>query len=257
MPNNVIDQNLRDILINLAAALLPLDAWVKGVPSATPPRLAKAYVPPNAAGLPWRAPGQSLHVKDLGVIEVLESLLAHDGADQAIENRWLDITADPLKFNKQRHVKKWRHDRGLGEARFRPADSDNVIIADGIPGDKHAVSRMIFYQESWTLLRGIVQPSPPNDWTALAELLFSDKHPQWPTATRPKSSEFIKVFMRDVLIALLNMTGAQPDPQRMALAIEVGEFRRPGNAYTIGNVQVAMDAFKKKFKEVAAKAVRP
>ena len=251
----------RDLFGKLAAGMFPLDAWIKG---------PKAYQPPNAAALPWRIPGQSLSLSDIKVIDFLEALLEADEADQVVAERWHELQQHPPAFIG--HPKNWRAKHGLNAVQiFGAPDSDNVIIAEEeINGAgqhrKRATARRHFYELCWPLFLTAVQhfnPVNPANWGTFAQQLLADDHANthWPQppAVEPeaftKSSEFIKVFARDVLTAMMGMKNVVPEPYRTALLIELGEFRRVGNIYTVADTQAAVIAFKQKIKDVmAAKA---
>ena len=253
MSNPILTPAQRELLSKLAAGMFPLDAWIKG---------AKTYVPPNATTLPWRASGQSLTLADINVMDFLEAVLQADGDDQTTATRWGKLQNAPPQFIG--HPKNWRVKHGLSTtAKFGAADSDNVIIAEEETDaaghhQKRATARLHFYELGLPLLLVAVQKTNPTDWGAFAQQLLVDDNAKthWPQPPEvepenfTKSSEFIKVFARDILTAMMGMKNPVAEPFRTALLTELGEFRRAGNAYTVADTQQAVALFKQKIKDV-------
>jgi hypothetical protein len=244
----LLDPRLRAVLQNLAEAIVPLSEWL-----AKPDK----FVPPEP-NLPWRAPGATLTTQDLKVIPFFENLLAQDVDDEKIEARWRQLESDALKFNPLPDTAQWRADRKLEPTpAFGAAASDNVVIGlDDPQKGRQTRSRASFYDACWPLLKNAAQaakPATPDAWKVFSQNLFADKVTDWPPKQSPKSSEFIKQFAKDILYALLGMKGDVPEPLKFGVLIELGEHRRVGNAYEVGDAQTAVNTFKAKIKEVAGK----
>src|SRR5207253_2824751 len=79
---------------------------------------------------------------------------------------------------------------------------------------------------------GPVAPPPSLFWTTLATELHQGNCAEWRgVAGAPQSTLLTEQLLRDVLTALLNGWLDVAPPWRYAVLIELGEYRRPGNAY--------------------------
>ena len=239
----LLDDELRVILENLAEGLFPLNLWLNGNASNTP----KSYVPPQE-NLPWRASGHSLSPGDLGVIEFFETLLGETLELNAVFSRWNELRAEPLKFSPLVDPQRWRLRRGLNPIpQFGIAESDNVLKnADGEP-----LVRAAFYRSYWPLLKHAVHATNPQsskDWRNLGGALFTDSCQQWPFFQPLRSSVFARQFARDMLYAMMGMHNESPHTSfpeyKFALLIELGEHRRIGNVHTPVDVSKALEQFK-------------
>lgn len=225
--------NLRDTLSNLAAGLFGLDAWVKE---------ATKYKPPNV-DLPWRAAGHTFSPADLAVIPFFENLLRESSGDDDLGVRWDTVAADPLKFSPLLDPVSWRKNRGLNPPKFGIVKSSNVWLTNA---NGTVISRASFYAPCWPLLKGVVdvrEKTGAVDWAALASDLLANKVPEWPTTAQPASSAFLVQFASDMLYAMLGMRTSAPEPWHRAVSIELGEYRRPGNEYSTGDVSKAVKKF--------------
>lgn len=239
-------------LKKLAEALFPLKDWFPADPT------KRAFQP--APPLDWRpsANQQNLSINDLKVIEFLEALMNHDEDDRKLAERWRIVAKKPLAFHDALPGRKnWRKSRRLEDgtpaldpnnAAFGAAASANFILVEaGEP-----VTRGEFYEECLGPFMAVVNKLEANlSWVDLAAALLGDKFsapdavPSWPAGI-PKSSEFIKQFCKDVSYAALNFQCPAAGRYPEAVAIELGEARRPGNAFTVFHTQLAVAALKQK-----------
>jgi hypothetical protein len=229
------DIRTREILTNLAEAILPLQDWIDG----------KAYVPPNAKKLPWRKGGASLGITDLRVIEFLELLLRETAGDAWLLERWSQVRAEPLKFCPLERPDEWRRTRGLDPIPvFDVVGGDNTLT----DGQGRQISRGQFYASYLPLLLAAVsarveagkqvqakQLTDLAGWKKFALELFTDSCVEWPS-NQPDASSFVFQFTRDLLYAVLGMRNPVVEPLRSAVLTEIGELRRPGNVFTRDDV---------------------
>ncbi len=234
-----IDDELRSILENLTGGMFPLASWIED-------KIKSAKYRPHEH-VPWRDEGRSLSPKEMGAIASFEELLKHSVHDARLAERFIEVTADPLRFSPLLEAATdWRKSRNLDPTpQFGIVASQNVIAAaDGTPA-----TRAEFYAPFWSLLRQAVSdtdPETPADWEGFARDLLNDASPHWPGGQPLKSSSFMKQFGRDMLPALLNMRNPAADPWRVAFLEELGEKRRVGNSFTRDDVERFVRAFKER-----------
>jgi hypothetical protein len=249
---------LKADLGKLADAIVPLSEWL-----AEPTK----FIPTEQASspLPWRKPGRPLNATALKVIPFLEQLLANDNPDEVLEKRWHELEADALVHCPVPSIAAWREARGLkAAAKFGAADSDNVVNFHEDMAQrprKHTRSRSSFYKEFCHLFSVAVATkggalNSAAAWKAFAAALLANNELEssWPVDA-PPSSEFIKVFSRDILIAIMGMKNPLGDKDLRwdaAVLIELGEHRKRGNAYTTGQVNAATEVLKIKVRTVTA-----
>lgn len=237
-----------DILEKLAEALFPLKDWFPADPA------KRQFQPPPP--LDWRpsAGEQTLTIHGLNGVDFIAKLLTNEDDDRALAERWRAVAAHPLEFHdslpgRQRWRKSRRGDDGSPALEpdpkkvvFGAAASGNFVrVEEGRP-----VTRGEHYDQCLGPLEDLVRQFPaPVDWTQLAAELLADKAPAWPAGI-PTSSEFIRQFCKDILYAALNFQSSAPGRYPEAVAIELGEGRRPGNAYSVLDSQRAVVALKKK-----------
>jgi hypothetical protein len=228
-------------LLGLAEGLLPMQEWLQD---------PRKYVPPNAAELPWRN-GEALTHERLQTIEYVEWLIAASDADDLLLARWDSIKLNPLAYCPLPSAREFREGRGLSQApRFATVEAGNALAdASG-----RQMSRQQLYNQCSPILIAAVNkaqrrlgpatPPPSQFWTTLAQELHRGNCPEWrDVAGAPQSTLLTEQLLRDVLTALLNGWLSVPPPWRYAVLIELGEFRRPGNDYSRGDVQSALDDF--------------
>jgi hypothetical protein len=227
----------RAALTGLAEGLLPLQDWV------TSP--THKYIPPDAKDLPWRN-GEALTHERLRTISYVDWLVAASDADDLLLARWDHIRQDPLAYCPLEAPREFREGRGLSQApRFATVEAGNALAdASG-----RQMSRRYLYDQCVPLLVATVKQAqkrvPPPTWTELANELHQGNCPEWRAiAGAPQSTLLTEQLLRDVLTALLNGWLDVPSPWRYAILIELGEYRRPGNAYLRSDVKTALDAFK-------------
>jgi hypothetical protein len=233
----------RTTLTGLAEGLLPLQDWVTSE--------SHRYVPPNATDLPWRA-GEILTHERLQTIAYVEWLVAASDADDLLLARWDHIRQDPLAYCPLPSPRAFREGRGLSQApRFATVESGNALAdASG-----RQMSRRFLYDQCTPILietvkeaqkrLGKATPPPSPFWSTLAQELHRGNCPEWRgIAGAPQSTLLTEQLLRDVLTALLNGWLDVPPPWRYAVLIELGEFRRPGNAYARSDVESALQSFK-------------
>jgi hypothetical protein len=241
---------VRASLVGLAEGLLPLQDWINS---------PNKYVPPNAKHLPWRA-GQPLTHERLQTLAYVEWLIAASDADDLLLARWDQIKQDPLAFCPLPSARAFREGRGLSQApRFATVEAGNSLAdASG-----RQMSRRQLYDQCAPVLIAAVKdaekrlgpaPTPPSPfWTTLAQELHRGNCPEWRgIAGAPQSTLLTEQLLRDVLTALLNGWLEVPIPWRYAVLIELGEYRRPGNAYSRSDVDAALQTFKKALGQRAA-----
>jgi len=235
----------RAILTGLAEGLLPLAEWV-----ASPDH---RYLPPDAKDLPWRNGEATLTHDRLRTIGYVEWLVAASDADDLLLTRWAQIRQDPFAYCPLSSPRAFREGRGLSQApRFATVESGNALAdASG-----RQMSRQQLYRQCVPILAdtvrfaerrlGAATPPPSVFWTKLAAELHRGDCPEWRgIAGAPQSTLLTEQLLRDVLTALLNGWLDVPPPWRYAVLIELGEYRRPGNAYTRKDVDIAVENFKR------------
>jgi hypothetical protein len=228
-------------LTGLAEGLLPLEAWTQ----------SSGHRPPaNASALPWRS-GDLLTHDRVRTIDYLEWLIAASDADDLLLARWARIKQNPLAYCPLPAPRDFRESRGLSQSpRFATVEAGNSLAdASG-----RQMSRRHLYDQCIPLLtktakdaeRRLGSPTPPPStfWTTLALELHRGNCAEWRAiAGAPQSTLLTEQLLRDVLTALLNGWLDVPPPWRYAVLIELGEFRKPGNAYTRDEVEAARARF--------------
>jgi hypothetical protein len=257
-----LQQEVREILIRLADAVLPLPTWMAGKLPPGPGHL----IPPHAA-LPWRPAGNAQPILDLAhlaAMEFFDALFESDAENEVLAARWLTLKAYPLTYFQPAHgtVTGWRVSRTLNTvARFGAFDgesSNNPYIIASLDGSRNPVSRQVFYAACWDPLLVSVRGTAPGtpidvdkiDWARFATLLVGDQLPDtWPSTSRVPSREFIKRFTVDLLFACLGQRNAALDGEnplwKRAVLVEASENRHTGNAYTVTQVDDAVAAVAK------------
>lgn len=233
----------RAALTGLAEGLLPLQEWVSSA--------GHVYVPPNAASLPWRS-GTPLTHERLQTVTYIEWLVAASDADDLLLARWDRIRQDPLVFCPLASPRAFREGRGLSLApRFATVEAGNALAdASGRQMSRHHLYGLcvpILLRTIRDSERRLGAPTsgPSPFWTTLAQELHRGNCPEWrAVAGAPQSTLLTEQFLRDAMTGLLNGWLEVPPPWRHAVPIELGEFRRPGNAFTRDDVAVALEALK-------------
>jgi hypothetical protein len=231
----------RATLLGLAEGLLPLQDWINS---------PTKYVPQNANELPWRQ-GEALTHERLQTIAYVEWLVAASDADDLLLKRWDQIKQDPLAFCPLPSARAYRDGRGLSQApRFATVEAGNALAdASG-----RQMSRRHLYDQCTPILiktvrdaqkrLGKAERPPAKFWTDLAQELHRGNCPEWRgVAGAPQSTLLTEQLLRDILTALLNGWLEVPPPWRYAVLIELGEYRRPGNAYARSDVKTALQTF--------------
>jgi len=252
-----IPDALRADLESLADTLLPLHDWVT---------CAGKHVPPDADDLPWRQKGgPPLNANSLEVIPFIDAVIAETSGDVDLLDRFEKIFDDPLGHSPFTDVHAWRAARGLdADAAFGVIESQNVLQD---PLTFTPFARLTFYKTNLDLFKNALdaaRKAGPLDWTKLTDDLWNDKSLFWPPPpdgppgpgkppwTPPvKSSVFLRQFLKDILYAVLSMRGPAPGLLNVAVPIELGEHRRPGNKFTLKDPRVAVAEFKETFARVA------
>jgi len=248
-----LDPIVRNCLAALADAVFPLAAWIQESDKYTPPTH-------QTKPLPWRGEFQTLSVESLKCIEFFEQSLEEDDEDKFVA-RFLEVAQAPLTHSALgEKMKAWRKARGLGveDLRFAPQLSENLdFTAAGQP-----VTRAEFYDSGFKQLKNVFdlrQPVGPVEWSHVAKDLLDDKDKSvtgWDAAqSGVRSSAFVRAFVREILVILLggklDFAGRSDKRWNFALAIELGEHRRPGNAYTVHDTRQTVQQFRAKLTEVA------
>jgi hypothetical protein len=233
----------REVLIGLSEGLLPLQAWI-----ASPEH---TYLPPNAHELPWRN-GEPLTHERLQTITYVEWLVAASDADDLLLARWDEIRRNPFAYCPLPAPRAYRERRDLSQApRFATVESGNALAdASGRQMSRRHLYRQCLPLLTVTFVEAQKRLGTPGAnrafWTTLATELHRGNCPEWRgIAGAPQSTLLTEQLLRDVLTALLNGWLDVAPPWRYAVLIELGEYRRPGNAYTRGDVEVALEALKK------------
>ncbi|MEA2879726.1 MAG: hypothetical protein QOF14_4922 [Hyphomicrobiales bacterium] len=231
---------LRSNLENLAAGIFDLAGWI------SEPDKYK----PAQTNLPWRSDGRALTPKDIGVIPFFENLLRGTSSDGDLGAHWSALAADALHFCPVEQMAAWRKNRGLSASpMFGTIEignkASNIWVTDsaGTP-----ISRGAFYSACWPLLKAVIDDKPPAsiaEWKTLADDLANDRRPKWPNTSSPKSSAFLVQFASDMLSGMLGMRTPAASPWREALLIELGEYRRVGNKYSVADTDAAVKEFRK------------
>jgi hypothetical protein len=243
-----LPQDVRKILIELAAAILPLDDWTKGKEA---PKLAELIEP--LQDVPWRKPDGSSILSTEAVETIAYFEAQFDGESYShLAARWNELRGKPLKhFQPPSGTPvQWRIARGLNvHAKFGAIESGNFPFVTGdANGNRLAASRPDFYDACWEPLKAAyVEAGMPVDrpkWIAFADQLLAGSNKKWPPAP-VSSSEFVRRFMIDVLIACFGQgNGKLPDVWRRAGLIEAFENRHVGNDYTTAQASNAVERLK-------------
>ena len=249
----------------IAEQIYPLAAWVGGPDKFIPPEQTQ-----TPGGLPWRKPGNSLSVQSLKLMEGFDELLAQPGAGDYLVVRWNGVKQNPLaNWPLVETATQWRTERGLppSPSRFSPEASDNFEYVEGTGDARKPVARKNFYDRCFVQLAAVVtkqNPGNAKDWEKVLGDLRADKEQAWdagPTGTggaNVQSSAFLKRFALDLSTLLL---GPRPTSSGLggqwnfAMQIELGEHRKPGNAFTVGDARDATEAFRAKVVEGTMKTM--
>jgi hypothetical protein len=246
-----LSKTQRMILAKLAHLLFPVEAWVQD-------KVRLGYIPPKPSS--WRATGAKPTVNDLDVVGFIEDLLSHEQDDERVARRWKQVANDPLKYHDALPGRsRWRRSRkdSAGQplleskAVFGAAASSNFVLTEERLENGQTrlspLTRGELYHMSLEALarmtadRGLLHPQIPNSaWVAFLEEL---KNPTtltgWPLHI-PSSLEFLRQLERDVLYAAWTLRLPVAEEIREVMALETGEYRRPGNAYVRDEVKAAV-----------------
>lgn len=225
-------------------------------------------------GVPWRDPGgamletdsaQTLSAKALSIAGLLDLLLALDTDGPALKPLWRSLEASaPVR----RAAGVTAPDGGFIGAKFGIAASANVAATWVFEQDCEEIlassDRIELYGHGLPALSAAYQKQgdvlPPAAWV---EALMTDdnKSSGW---TAPKmrhahlelklsSEHFCTQLLRDVLIVLISQrlvnTGA-PALHPFALALESGDPRRPGNAFSATQTERYTASFSANIKKL-------
>ena len=248
-----LDPIVRNCLAALADVVFPLAAWIQEPDKYTPPSH-------QTKPLPWRGEFATLSVESLKCIEFFEQSLEQEHEDESFIARFLEVAQAPLSHSALgERMKAWRKARGLGVAdvRFAPQLSDNIEFTAAA----QPLMRGEFYKLGFKQLKNVFdlrQPVGPVEWGHVAKDLLDDKDKSvtgWDSAqSGVKSAAFVRAFVREILVILLGGKldlGRSDKRWNFALAIELGEHRRPGNAYTVHDTRQTVQQFRTKLTEVA------
>jgi hypothetical protein len=191
---------------------------------------------------PWRD-RRSLTAENLGFAEFFERLLRESARDSDYKSRWDRSSQFPLLKCPIEDVAAWRANRGLSiEPKFA------ITLSDvGLGTETREIARAEFYSVYWPLLemaysRADLSAGGKCDDLAFTTGLIKDQNPFWPDVEL-RSSRFAKQFVKDVLYCYLGLRGLAPPPWSEAILIELGECRRVGNKYTLGDATAAVENF--------------
>lgn len=246
-----LTQEIRDSLMLLLQAAVPVDTWVASHQNYKPPRSSI-----------WREPNAKPNINDVGAIAFIAALLDTPDNDPelsaSLAKRWRAISADPMKSAKQSGLgPHWRRDRDL------ETEDEDIVFGIGKSGnygdpglDIHEpMTRLEFYPKcipafmAEVARRNLSANSPPPDWkTLVTDLQKEETLPSWPTDA-PRPPEFLKQLLKDALYAAAGLK-ARPwlGPQEL-VPLEAGEHRRPGNAFAPSDVANAVTALDKVFQQ--------
>lgn len=227
-----IDDDLRADLEAVIDVLLPFEAWL----------VQKKYTPPDP-DLPWRH-GQKLNAASLDIVPLIDAFVAATSDDDLL-HRFEHVASNPLAGSPLDDVAAWRLSRGLDAvAEFGVGKSGNMVLdAAGNPTTRALLYKTYLPPFRETLKAYRAAPTPP-PFSAFVEALATDTSPFWPGGAA-MSSRFIKQLLKDALFTVLELRGPRPEPWNRAIAIELGEHRRPGNHYEPEDTKKAVEAFKK------------
>src|SRR2546427_12438141 len=104
----LLNNDLREILADLAEGLFPLADWIEA-------KVKRNGYKPSEDDLPWRAKGQALTPRAMGVVPFFEELLRESERDERLVARWQEGEKDPIESRPIPKLKQWRGSRkGLG-----------------------------------------------------------------------------------------------------------------------------------------------
>lgn len=247
-----------DILLlkQLARGVLPIQDWIGNKLARYRPEDNPSWLEPTLGfqhplSVPWRS--NVLSTDDLGVVEhLVETLRAPDNTS-ARHHRWRMLLANPLRDCPIPAPAQWRSDRGMRtNPQFGIFESGNEFMAQ----NNQFLDRVTFYRDFLSELRRVfadVKWDDPAEARKAADALWQDRHPNWPPQI-PKSSDYIRQFARDLLIAVMGMRNRSPHEDsplwKYAVLIELGEHRRAGNAYTPEQVEQTVKLFHDRLQEM-------
>lgn len=229
-----IDDDLREELEAVIDVLLPLQKWVDD---------ENKWKPPNHLSLPWRNGSAKLNAKSLQVVPLIDAFISAS-SDGDLLNRFRDVAKDPLEYSPLDDVAEWRAARGLAaEAEFGIAESQNVLV----DGTGKPATRAEIYRQTLPLFRGAAAAFhhawPTRDFVKFVDGLAADDKTFWSDQSVAKPSFFLKQLLKDTMFVLLDLRGPLLEPWNSAIAIELGEHRRPGNRYKIADAEAAVQEF--------------
>lgn len=229
-----IDDDLREELEAVIDVLLPLDKWVND---------PNKWKPPNEKALPWRNGTATLSAKSLQVVPLVDAFISAS-SDGDLLNRFRDVAKEPLEYSPLDDVADWRATRGLAaEAEFGIGESQNVLV----DGTGKPATRAEIYRQTLPLFRSAAAAFhhawPARDFVKFVDGLAADDKTFWTDQSVAKPSFFLKQLLKDTMFVLLELRGPLPEPWNSAIAIELGEHRRPGNHYAIAEADAAVQDF--------------
>lgn len=251
------------LIESLADLIFPLESWMSEADKFVPPENAVGF-----NGLPWRQPGRSLSVKTLHLVESFAEIYAEVAPGDGVAGRWNAIDANPFAAWAVATATPaaWRSARNLPAIakHFSPEASDNFEYAvANANGSADPITRKDFYDRCFAQLVSVFklrQPIGLVEWQHILDDMKTDQGVSvigWDDATAGiKSSVFVRRLGMDLATALL---GERPKGSRLtgmwhhAMQIELGEHRRPGNAYGVNETRTAVENVRRKSAEIASK----
>lgn len=260
----------RSAVVILADLILPLEDWVRDPGKYRPPGSS------NESDFPWRAaatPDKALNATGLQFVLRLEAWIENDEtfvdtfSEDAFAERAAALVIDPLKYSPlpPKEMQELRNRLHLSTPKFDLVKSDNVEFT--VSGN--SASRRAFYDAAWPALRASItrrRPGTRDEWLQFAnDLLLRDdaKITGWALGAHApatiKSPDFITALTRDYLRHALNgeamgPVGGRPERWAIAVALELGEFRRRGNAFSPIDAEIAVRDFQRKKSDLERKS---
>ena len=274
--------DIKPAISMIADVILPLEEWIKE---------PGKFLPDEPK--PWRDPYKpKLSAENLGFLEHFDAILTREESfidsydiDEFLQ-RAAALVDDPLahcplgRTNMAARRLAWGFRADDDNPKFAANLGDNVDYLQKKESTpkvwvEYPVSRQTFYDACWKELRVVInlhKPSSNKDWQVLVSDLRLDAKDEakktksgW-DATRIgigigigiESSQFIVALARDIVAYVLSHKCKAPSGADWASAvpIELGERRRPGNAFTAKDTEDAVKRMKAKLDELGRCAAR-
>ena len=272
--------DIKPALSMIADVILPLEEWIKESGKFLPTE-------PQPLKMTWREEGSpALSVESLGFLEHFDAILSEensfiDSYDMGKFLQRLETQVDdplvhcPLNKNDKQLMSARRLAWGFRADKDKPrlaanlGDNVDYIQKKGQSKVQYPVSRKDFYAACWDQLRTVIafrNPRNSRDWQKVVAALKLDAKDEakksksgWDAdLSGIESSQFVVALARDIVAYVFSHECKAPSRADWASAvpIELGERRRPGNAFAASDTNAAVALMKAKLDELGRDAAR-